>query len=261
MKYTEVGLANLLKDSRFQDIGALPSQFLGYSWKQLYIRPFNVADFRLIGKASALDDMGHMLRAIDLVITQPASELTIGDFYYIMMWLRVHSLPKTPLVVTWSCTSKFLQHKETGQIIFNDETYVVPTDPENYNTVDCNTENTESLHMVHMDIMSLEDDTPPVPEGFDFPRAVHIQPLRDALRDPELVMMAPGIQWMEGATFQDRITSLFKDTENGLDRLHTAMALNTTYEHGVREIATTSCRTCRIKQQHILNMTPTSFFQ
>lgn len=261
MKLTDTQLQALLADSAYQNIGALPSQFHGYDWNELYIRPFRINEFKLVSKAAAMKDMSHMIRAIDLVITQDASNLTIGDFYYVMMWLRIHSLPKSPLVVDWHCEEQVLKHKETGQLIFNDANFKQPEDISEYELIDCDTQNTEMAHMSSLEIISLEEEGVEIPPGFDFPRAKHIEGISAGLADAETALLMAALQWAAGDTVAERMSSILNDAENGVDRLHTAEALNEKYTHGLREVITLHCRTCRHEEPYVININPQSFFR
>jgi len=262
MKYNQNQLNEVLKDSRFQNIGTLPSQCKGYDWDTLYIRPFEVTDFKLVSKAAILGEMSHMVRAVDLAITQDANDLTIGDFYYVMMWLRIHSLPKTPLIVDWECGEQVLRHKESNEVIFNDETFKHPENMDDYVLEPCGTQNTESLHMVNVEIMSLDEnpDNIIIPDGFDFPRARHLEGITAALKDPETAMLIPSVQWVAGNTVADKFNSIMGAGAAGMDMLDTGHALNEKYEHGVKEVTTISCRRCRHQEQYVINMNPMSFF-
>lgn len=259
MKYNDNQLVAVLQDSRYQNIGALPSQFHGYEWNELFIRPFSVSDYGLISKAAVLGEMSHMVRAVDLVTTQDAADLTIGDFYYILMWLRVHSMPKTPLTVEWECGEQVLRHKETNEVIPNNADYEEPEDRSEYVLEPCDTLNTESIHMVNIDIISLDEEKENVvlPPGFDFPRARHIEGIAAALKDPETAMLVSAAQWFAGKTLADRFAAMRAGTMDDFDM---AMALNEKYEHGVREITTLHCRRCRHEEPYIVNMTPLTFF-
>lgn len=262
MKYTDAQLVELLKDSRYQNIGALPSQGHAYPWKDLYIRPLTVNELPLISKSAALNDMTYMIRAMDAVCTQKVDDFTIGDFYFVMMWLRIHSMPKTPLVIDWHCTEQVLRHKETGELVFNTEPYQQPEDVTEYELVDCDTHNTETVHMSNVKILSLPegDEFEGLPPGFDFPRARHIEGISEALRNPETAMTAPGIQWYAGNTFADRLRA-FQTAEDGLEAFDTAMALNERIVHGISEHTTITCRHCRKQDPWIVNIAPHNFFR
>ena len=260
MKLNDNQLQALLADSRYHDIGALPSQFHGYNWKQMYIRPFGIEEYKLISKAATLKEMSHMIRAIDLVVTQDAENLTIGDFYYVMMWLRIHSLPKTPLVIDWACPEDALYHKETGAIVFNEVPYVQPENMSDYELRPCNTQNTESIHMTNVEIISLEEEGVILPEGFDFPRAKHIEGISAALANPETSMLVAGAQWIAGETMADKFATLFASAD-GLDMFDTGNSLNELLTHGVKEIVQLNCRKCRHTEPYALNITPQTFFR
>ncbi len=263
MKYNQTQLQEVLKNSSYTDIGALPSQCHGYDWNSLYIRPLGVKEYKLISKAAVLGELNHMTRAIDLCITQSADDLTIGDYYYIMLWLRVHSMTKTPLIMDWECDAKVLQHKETGAIIYNDENFQTPEKLEEYAWVDCGRHNTETVHMSNINIMSLDEEREKVviPEGFDFPRARHIDGIRASLKDPELQLLMPAVQWIKGDTVVDKLKVLFADdNEKGVEMLDMGNTLEATYQHGFNEVLTLCCNRCRIKAEHIINPSPLTFF-
>jgi hypothetical protein len=84
-------------DSRFADIGQLPSRFIPYSsrylsdkcFDKLLIRPISINELKLISLAVTTKDIRNLVRAVGLVISQPVEYLTVGDFFYVMMWLRV----------------------------------------------------------------------------------------------------------------------------------------------------------------------------
>lgn len=264
MKCDEVGMREILNDSRYQDIGNLPSNFFPYDYKKLYIRPFTVNELKLVSKAATLKEMSHLIRAIDLVTTEDASNLTIGDFYYILMWLRIHSMPKTPYVVEWHCHEAVLTHREDGTIILNDHTFQMPKNEEDYKVEECKTHNSEVIHMTDIEILCLEDDFAGLPDDgpieFDFPRARHLQEIQEALADPELNLLVGPAQWIkDGATLEDKIGILC--TQSDLQVFDDAAALNETIVHGIAETAVLTCRTCLKKTNHTLLLDALSFFR
>jgi hypothetical protein len=264
----------VLADPRFSDIGALPSQFFPYqppflnqgSFSRLYVRPFAITELKLLSKAVALEDSTHLIRAVDLVTTENIYDLTIGDFYYVMAWLRIHSMPKTPMVANWHCKASYLRHKESHSIIFNDHTFRRPDDLSAYEVVPCDTYNTEILHMVNMDIISFDDDwtCPFDPTRFDFPRVKHMVSLIEALKNPELRFLAPIAQWLKpqnpaNDTLDERFKALEATTD--LSLFEEARLIENSVKHGVNESTTLNCRLCRAKYPHKLNIQPLDFFR
>ena len=264
MKYDEAGLRAVMNDSRYQDIGNLPSNFFPYDYKQLYIRPFTVNELKLVSKAAVMKELSHLIRAIDLVITEDASNLTIGDFYYILMWLRIHSMPKTPYVVEWHCHESVLTNVNDGTIILNDHNFKVPENEEDYEVKDCSTHNSEVIHMTDVEIITLEDDFAGLPQDgaleFDYPRARHLQEIQEALLDPELNLLVGPAQWIkEGDTIEDKINILA--TQSDLQVFDDAAALNESVVYGISETATLTCRACSKKTAHTLMLDALSFFR
>ncbi len=258
MRYNQSQLVEVLKDASYEDIGPLPSKCYGYDWKTMHLRPFRLADYPSISKAAKLDNMDLMLDTIDKVITQDSRDLTIGDFYFVLMWLRFHSMPKTPQVFTWDCDQLVLKNKKTGVLIPNTVPYQNPQIRSDYEAVPCDAMTTESVHQADVQIIDLPDEGVVLPDGYDWPRARHIMAIREALADPEYALLAPYIQWMAGDTFEDR-KAAFLAGDN--DTMATAAALNSKYQHGISETVKLTCRNCRYEHYELLNVDPSSFFQ
>lgn len=270
MKYTAESLAALISDARYQDIGNLPSNFFPYDFKILYIRPFTVRELRLISKAAVLKEMQHLLRAIDLVISVDINDISIGDFYYILMWLRIHSMPKTPYVIEWLCEVPVFIDLETSQRVFYDapgfNAQDLASQPEKYGQVpSCGTHNSEIIHMSDVKILSLDEDNfeslPPAAGTveFDFPRVRNLLEIQEAVADPELKLIAGPAQWIKAPTFKDKVDIL--EATPDLDIFDSASVLNEQIIHGIQETTTLTCRGCGIKRPHALTLDALSFFR
>lgn len=262
MKLDTAARQELMRDARYQDIGNLPSNFFPYAFKKLLIRPFTVKELKLVSKAGVLQDESFLIRAVDLCISEDCSELSQGDYYYVLMWLKINSSPKTPYTITWKCPESYYQHKTTGEIIKNDATFA-PPQPEvadQYKIEKCDTSNTEMVHMTTLDIIQLpEENWEPLAPEFDFPRVKHIKEVKDLLEDPELRLMLPAAQWVKGESIQDKIK--FLEDQPNTDLLMEALALENTLVHGLNEKCTLHCRTCRSEHPYTINLEPLSFFR
>lgn len=250
-------LRQIKTDSRYINIGALPSQFKGYLFDELYIRPFEIPEMRMLSRSVALNNVSHTNRAVDMVISQDVNELTTGDYYYVLMWLRLHSFPKTPPVVSWHC-QELLPKAPDGKVYRTDEFDQLPQDRSGFMEVSCDTYNSEIVHKTNIDIITLPDDYV-LPAGFDFPRVKHMEAVDEALKDPELLMLAPAAQWIVGETFEDKLKTL--ETANSIDMYETAAALNDLSAHGIAEDAVLKCRGCGFKIHYKLQLSARSFFR
>lgn len=291
MKYTEIEMRGILADSRYQDIGNLPSNFYPYEkdgLKKLYIRPFTVKELRLVSKAAMLKDLSHLHRAVNLVCAYDSESLSAGDFYYVLMWLRIHSMPKTPYVVEWHCQEPVIVNKETGRRILNDESHYIPEDEENWKIQTCDAHNSEVIYMASVDILTLDEENySGIPnEGgsvlFDFPRARILQELIEAQKDPELQLIIGAAQWVSDENLvaeqvpvkkgEEPITRMVPaltlaqkikvlEDQPDLQAFDDAAVINETIIHGVSEQTTLTCRDCMLKTPHKLVIDPFSFFR
>ena len=84
----------------------LPSEFVSYDWKDIQVRRFNIEELRSIVRARTTGNLRHLVRAVDATLTRPVTELTQGDFWFIMYWHRINSYKKSPFVLDWTCTAK-----------------------------------------------------------------------------------------------------------------------------------------------------------
>lgn len=262
MKVNAMQLEAISKDSAWTDIGALPSQFIPYrnrgdnTMDKMFIKPLSLNELLLISKTASVGNINHMLRAVDNCITHDVMDLTIGDFYYVLLWLRTYSTTKTPYVVEWHCDQPLFQHKETKQYLLYDADWpnadVLQAE---YNSEPCNSKNTSSVHASDPEVLCLEDDLI-LPEGFDFPRVAIMEEMNKAISDPDQQFLVPGIQWLAGNTWQEKLESA-KD----LNRFYEALDINKVVTHGVKETVLVTCHKCRISHEQPLLLNAASFFQ
>jgi hypothetical protein len=84
----------------------LPSNFLPYAWKDIQVRRFNIEEIRAIIRARNSNNLRHLIRAVDATITRPVTDLTMGDFWFLMYWHRLNSYKKAPFIIQWSCVNE-----------------------------------------------------------------------------------------------------------------------------------------------------------
>jgi hypothetical protein len=260
MQYTDRNWQELvLSSNKYSDIGGLPSDFIAYpelTRKKLYIRPFTIAELKLISKSIVTKDVKHVIRAVDLVIDMPADRLTIGDFYYILMWLRLNSYPKSPLAVQWECNELVYRTRDSTKFLKFSET---PSKEElaDWVKTPCKTSNNEAIHNANTKVYELPDNTK-LPEGYDFPRVCDLQNISLAKNDPELSFLVNGLQWIKG-DWDYKLAQL--NGVDGVDFYDTGSALNETIIHGVGEKAVLTCKGCGAKADYQVQLNAASFFR
>jgi hypothetical protein len=268
MKLTPTQLNDLENDARYHDIGNLPSCFFPYQGrsdkpelKRLLVRPLEMPELRLMSRAVKLDEISHMARAIDLVISHDVNDLTIQDFYYVLAWLRMYSRPQVPYLVQWECNKPFFKNKKTGQPLFYSEDSKWPEDIEtlkrDYIQTTCGMDNTFTVKDRDLITIELEEKHSSLPEGFDFPRVAILDDLNNALSDSDLSNLASGIQWLKGETWAEKVAA----AEADITKVYDGFALNSTINYGVVETLQYSCARCRAKESHKLQLNALTFFR
>jgi hypothetical protein len=264
MIFDALKLNEINMDPDWVDIGNLPSNFYPYAFKALKIRPFTVKHLRLLSKAVVQKNVSYQIQAVNQVITEDVFSLTIGDYFYVLEWLKIHSTTKTPLAVEWHCPEQRLQHKTTGEFVSNDPISlrdIAPTlDSAEYKLVPCGTHNTELLHLTNLEVLQLpEEGWEGLPAGFDFPRVAILNEVREALADPELNMIVGAAQWIAAPTLADKFRIL--EAQANLDMFTTAQAINETVVHGIKETSTLHCRTCGAEHDYTISIDSVDFFR
>jgi len=260
MKCTNEQMVEISTNSEYHDLGILPSYGIPYGDRDLkvYIRSFKLAELKLLSRAVELDEVAHLMRAVDNCISFPVEELSIGDFFYVLLWLRMYSMPKSPYVVEWRCEQPYFTNKETRKpLLYSDKDW--PTVNElktDYTVENCGTENTSIVHNSNIEILSLPYDFV-LPQGFDFPRMSCYDDRAKALKDPEWAQLALAIQWLPGHTWKQKV----EYAERNVDAIGEALELNRRISFGISEEATFSCRRCRVEHKTKLTLNALTFFQ
>lgn len=274
MKCTEEKMEEIKNDNRYRDIGVLPSQFIPYKsahldklgepyakvprMEQMFIRPFEIADFKLLSQAVELKRHAYLVRAINNVISYPAEWLTVGDFYYVLAWLRIYSMPKRPYTFEWKCEMPYYRHKETRvPLNYAQETWPSTEElTENYEVSSCNTDNISVTEWSDLQTKVLAEDLE-LPEGFDFPRVNTFDDANNSQNDPELAQLVPSVQWIAGVTWAEKLQKANED----FDAFQTGLDLNDVIDHGIVENVAFSCRQCRVRHIQPLTLNAFSFFR
>lgn len=242
----------ILADARYQDVGALPSQFHPYSWKRILARPFERAELSLLSKAVLLQDDDYVIRALDLTISEDAYSLTTFDFYYMLAWQLYASFPTTPYNATWICENAIPINKYTGERATSD------TLQENISYERCGCDNIAVVPRATLSIAELPDELEPIPAPFDYPRVASLKLISGLQLSPEYSLLAETYSWLRGVTQAEK-EQVFDDY--GLSVIRDVRPIIDKYSHGVKRSITLKCRKCGVAHEHTLDFSASSFFQ
>lgn len=259
-------MEEILASAKWSDIGALPSQGIPYQEKygvpamgKMYIKPFELSQLRLLSKARATGNMEHIHRAVDTCISYPVHQLTLGDYYYVLLWLRMYSMPKTPYTMTWDCNQVLFKHKETKQLLTYEPTAVWPDEEiieKDYVASPCGMSNAMPVHQSNIEILTLEEDFE-LPEPFQFPRVAIAKDREDAQNDPEMMYLVDQIQWLPGKTWAQKVDY----ANNNFEDFQLAKFINEQVDFGIKESVQISCGRCKVAHTHSIRLDPAAFFQ
>lgn len=224
------------KDSRFFSIGALPSGYHPYNFKELLIRPFSFAELKLISRAAQTQTNQNIIHAVNNCINVDAFDLTVGDFYYILFWLRVNSYPKTPWIVEWTCRN--LIESEGEERI-------------------CGAENFDRISESSVSIKQLENKD--LPEGLDFPRARDLDDIQEMAKNPDFRFLIKEIQWIKGSSMEEKI--FYLENSEDLELFEKAKKASDEFQHGIIETLKLKCKECGGLHSHVMTINPLTFFR
>lgn len=253
-------------DAAFVDIGDLPTDFAPYDFDELYIREFTVEDLKLVhmGMRGRVRPLSHILRAIQLCITEDVEVLTDGDLEFIMAWLRLNSYPKGPLLVNWTCNQRNMVYKDNRTFYRGEPLTWQQMAVKNIEYENCDTPNVETVPLgryttrIHA-FDSKEQATITDPE-IDFARAGTLVDFHDYIQEnPHDRHMAEIARWVKkGKTFAAKLAYL--NAQNDLDLYERIREARKTYHHGVSEVIQLRCRVCDYRWEHTAAPRLLSFF-
>ncbi len=90
---------------------ALPSQYIFYDFKDLYVKPFKGRNLGKLSRAKEERSTLHMVEAVSSVLSNTRGDqhigfkLTLPDFYFVLYWLRLNSFTKSVFIHESQCTN------------------------------------------------------------------------------------------------------------------------------------------------------------
>lgn len=103
----------------------LPSRYIPYAVKEIKVKPLTNADIKVLISA---EQEGVTTTVIDVfrrrVEGVTLEELTVGDFWYIMYWVRYNTFIDQPMPVPWVCPEHACSTKNTSSLTEADLTTI-----------------------------------------------------------------------------------------------------------------------------------------
>lgn len=93
-----------LSGSEYTESLQLPSGFKPYSFNELLVRPLKIKEVKAIQPILNNSVSGITLAtALQDVASVRLDQLTYGDFWYVLAWLRINTFENAPFMIKWPC--------------------------------------------------------------------------------------------------------------------------------------------------------------
>lgn len=139
---SQIGHRNVT--AAYEDVW-LPSECVSYPWKDLQVRRFNIDEIRAVVRSRTSGNLRHLIRAVDGTLSRPITDLTVGDFWYLMYWHRLNSYKKSPFTIQWVCDDEHHLKRVGGVDLAEGETPLAPETLRNLLTVNKSNLKTQSI--------------------------------------------------------------------------------------------------------------------
>lgn len=250
-------------DARFVDIGDLPTGFSPYDFKRLYVREFSIAELKLIylGMHSRVRPVEHLLRAVQLCCSVPVMQLTDGDLEFVMAWLRMHSYPKAPMQVSWTCTATNVVKKVGRDFWRGPPMTQREMDLKGYEYEVCNTKNVSIVQKYGTNILTLDDNDLVIRyDDIDFPRCATLPDFFEMVEEePHKRHMLECARWVK--KFDSlKAKYAYLTTRQDMDLYERIAECRDRYHHGIEEKMHLKCRVCDYEWTHHTTPRILSFF-
>lgn len=238
------------RDPRYVDIGDLLSGAATYDFDRLYVRQFVLEDLQLLhhGMTTRVRPHQHIIRAVQLACDRDISQLTDGDFLYVMAWLRKQSFPDFPIQATYTCNHMVYVNEKNNIGEFDDPKEAAKR---GYNLQPCGANNRVLVRQTGMKIHTLDDDDLVIqhPE-IDFARVNTLTDYHEYIdENPRDKYVADLARWVKkGNTFKAKLRYLLAQPDFKL--FDAIEQTRKKYFHGITETMQLVCGQCNHVRIH-----------
>lgn len=230
----------------------------------LEIKKPGLTQLSLFSQAVSNNNPANFAEGISLLLNIPLTQLTIGDFYTVVTYLRCSSFKNTPLSLSWVCDGYWYTEGNSPELIKapdareliqeNTGTRLIPHSCGHTNTQTFAYEDIAKVYLPE----TVEIDT----SMYAIPHAgLYAEYVRLA-QDAAMRELLPSIQWLrEGKTLAQKLEWLKQQGEADLDIFDQASKYNEMYVHGTSNKLIGTCSKCGTQVAQKFELTAESFFR
>jgi len=217
---------------------SLPSKFKPYTQKECKIRPLKVGEVRQI--QSSIDGTSGLSIAeiIRDAVSIPVLDLTHGDFWFVLAWLRINTYRNYPLSLEWKC-----KNKHTNSLVI---------DLTKINIVELSSEYSEPV-ILKTENRKLSLRLPRV--GDEILARKYLSEINDdgAFTQEDVDQACQALQLVTGQSLYHNLEAL-KEIEadpDGPEIIVKIDSLKTVFSHGLPRLLSDKCKECKYQASDI----------
>nr|DAF93679.1 MAG TPA: baseplate protein [Myoviridae sp. ctshb19] len=252
----------------------LPSRLIPYAVKTINAQPFRPMHLPYLSEAILTKNDAPLIEAVGQVIDFDVNQLTDGDFYYILTWLRFASR-SLPIYAEWDCEGVVFTREgdESGKIytIAEIDSMHEQWDAAKDTEAQAHMENPFEIVFIEQDcdhhnkqLAKFEDfkvkfiDESPLDPELDYPRVRDLVAYKELGSDVRNQIVIGPVRYLkEGRTLHERLHSLEKVEMELFDK---AAFAHFTYDHGVLQRIYKKCEKCGTDHPFDVSIDAASFF-
>lgn len=255
------------------DSSNLPSRGIPYAVKSIEVVPFRPKHLPFISEAIYMENSAPLIEAVGQVMDFDVKQLTDGDFYYILTWLRFNSRD-LPIFADWDCLGTVFTREGDDKIYTMEDidnmhaqwTAALGTEAEEhmenpfdikFYEQDCDHYNKQDVHFDDFTIKQM-DETPMDPR-LDYPRVRHLVEYLELGQEKRYKRIIGPVRYIRaGATLHEKLNDVMEATDMGVFDL--ASRAHFTYDHGVIQRVHKACERCGATHPFDVTIDAHSFF-
>lgn len=245
------------KGKRFEDTVKYP---------ELQIGRLSLKEIGLFSTAVTNKNPDSFVAGVQSLLNVPIRYLTVGDFYYVVTYLRCSM--NTPLSLDWQCDGFWYHLNDSDDLIKAPDARKMAMDVNTRNIrlvpVSCDQHNTEVFSFDEMIKVQLPDEIPELGEAsaFELPSAKIVAEYDRLSKDPTMAQLIPALQWIKhGDTLRDKLSWLQSQGDKDTVLFDEASKLQQKYAHGIGNLLIGTCAKCGTQVRQKFQLSAESFFR
>ena len=255
------------------DVNTLPSRGIPYAVKSIDVQPFRPRHMPYISEAIMLGNNEPLIEAVSMVMDFDTYQLTDGDFYYFLTWLRFNSRD-IPMTADWECEGTMFRRVDTGEVMSVDaidelilqwenakgtEAAATMVDPHelDFEDVDCGHVNKQFVTFEDFRVKQMPNIE--LDPRLDYPRVRHMPEYLELLQDRRYTKIIGPTRFIkDGFTLKEKLQIV--ESMEDMELFDKASRAHFELEHGVMQGLKKKCAKCGTLHDFATTIDAQSFF-